>query len=247
MQDDFSGDSTRDYRRSHLAKGADYDQALETAAFDAYMARIEREMLMRIVPQLFPGRIPRYLDFACGTGRIAQTLAPMADFSIGVDISASMVAQARQKCPEMEFVVCDPTAERLAVEPVHLLTAFRFFGNAQQELRRAALRTMHDLLLPHGYLIVNNHRNPWSVHNLLLRAQGGTDGSDLTPGRLKHLLSEAGFRLIRIYGIGFWVVRHALRRPETLSSAWARRLESLSAVPGLGNFCPDMLVVAERM
>ena len=244
---DSSPESTTDYRTSHLARGADYDDALAAAPFDAYMARIERELLLQIVPGLFPGGVPRYLDFACGTGRVTETIAPLSDVSVGVDVSASMLARAKEKCPRARFVRHDVTRSPLQLEAFDLVSSFRFLGNAQPELRTAALRAIHGLLAPEGYLIVNNHRNPSSLHNVLLRLRGQTDGSDLTLRALDGLMSDIGFEVVRAYGIGLWVVRHTLHRRAVLDGRWAPRLEPVSRARGLARLCPDMIVVARRV
>jgi len=236
-----------DYRRSHLEKGVDYDRDLGQPGFDAYMADREREILVRIVPRLFPNRIPRYLDFACGTGRITQLLEPMAEVSFGIDISDRMIAEARGKCRRTVFVVGDPTQEPPAIEPVHLVSAFRFFANAQDELRRSALRAIHALLVSRGFLIINNHRNAWSVHSLLMGCKGERDGSSLSHWRLNRLLAECGFGILRTHGIGFWVVRHRLRMPHVLNSRAAKLLEPFSRVRVVGPFCPDAVIVARKL
>ena len=58
-----------DYRSSHLQKsGEDYDRELERGDFDTYMAVHEAELLESIVKRLYPRGVPRYLDFACGSG-----------------------------------------------------------------------------------------------------------------------------------------------------------------------------------
>ena len=256
MKDDFGAprwfngrvaQSAPDYRSSHLAKGANYDRDLGAVPFDAYMAERERELLRRIVPRLFGGRrAPRYLDFACGTGRITATVAPMADASYGIDIAESMLAEARRKCPATEFHVVDVTREPPPIEPVDLATAFRFVGNAQDELRRAALGVLSRLVRPGGYVILNNHRNHRSIHNMLMRLRGEDDGSDLTHAALTRLLAEAGFRIVVTYGIGAWVIRHTLRRDRVLRSRLARILESLSRLPRIAPVCPDFVVVARR-
>ena len=89
MQD---ADHADDYRRSHLQKGSDYDAALATTPFDRYMARQEARMAQAVVDRLFPKGVPRYLDFACGTGRIISLLEGRADKVYGVDVSPTMLA-----------------------------------------------------------------------------------------------------------------------------------------------------------
>ena len=88
-----------DYRDSHLAKGDTYDGTIAAQPFDAYMAKCEAEYLRDVVPRLTGGR-GRYLDFACGTGRITAIVPPRLNGSLGGDISASLVGDAGPKCPD---------------------------------------------------------------------------------------------------------------------------------------------------
>jgi SAM-dependent methyltransferase len=239
--------SISDYRTSHLQRGADYDRNLSSGNFDSYMADREREILSELVPRLYPRGIPRYLDFACGTGRITQILEPMAVRSFGVDVSQEMLQQAREKCPRSTFLLRDLTREEPPSEPFDLISAFRFFGNAQDELRRSALRAMNRMLGDGGHLLLNNHRNPRAIRNLLLRARGIDPGMDLSHAKLTRLLEEAGFRVVWTRGVGLWVVRDRDQRPEILASRTARRLEGVSRVRPLRAFCPDLVMLAQKV
>jgi SAM-dependent methyltransferase len=235
------------YRISHLAKGADYDVALARDPLDAYMARRERELLLTVLTRLYPGGLRRSLDFACGTGRIAQLLDGIATQPFAVDVSETMLAEATGKCPRTKFFIQDITETPLPIEPVDLVTAFRFFGNAEDELRTNALQAIWRCLAPGGYLVLNNHRNPWSVPALLLRATGERGPLDLHYWKLKHLLRRTGFRVRRTYGLGGWIYRAKLLRPDVLNSRWADAFEQVSRLKLAGPWCPDAVIVAQRM
>ena len=86
-----------DYRASHLAKGGQYDASLAESPFDAYMSAWERKHLPNLLRRFYPAGPQRYLDFACGTGRITEQVAPLAKQSTGVDISPTMIEEARKK------------------------------------------------------------------------------------------------------------------------------------------------------
>jgi len=103
--------SSPDYRHSHLHKGAEYDAALANDPIDAFLAVRERALLLRALERLFPQGLSRYLDFACGTGRITEIVAPFALRSYGVDVSETMLAQAPAKCPHTTFLLRDMTRE----------------------------------------------------------------------------------------------------------------------------------------
>ena len=236
-----------DYRQSHLQKGSDYDENLAADPFSAYMTRLEGEILQQIFQARFDGRVPRYLDFACGTGRILSQFEEQADLSYGVDVSENMVEQARRKCAKTTFFLVDLTKEQLDIPAVDLITAFRFFGNAQDELRVNVLAALNRHLAPGGLLVINNHRNPGAIQAILNRLTGGTDTMDLTYWKLRRLLRGAGFRLERAYGIGWWLLRYGLNSPETLNSGVGRLLEPVSRLGIMAPICPDAVLVARKI
>jgi len=138
------------YRRSHLARGDAYDANLASSPFDDYLSRAEAHYLGRLLGTVLPARINRYLDFACGTGRITRQLESRADESFGVDISPSMLRIARTRCRFTEFVHADLTdfaRQTHELSGFDVVTAFRFFGNAEPALRRLA-GTLLAVVLP---------------------------------------------------------------------------------------------------
>src|SRR5438132_11775006 len=205
VRQDSAETTHSDYRESHLLKGDRYDAQLAADPLDAYMDDREREILQQMAPRLFPAGVERYLDFACGTGRISSIIAPFCKEAIGVDIAATMIAQARRRCPTMCFIEADLTRERSALGQFDLITAFRFLGNAQDELRRSALAAIPALLKDGGYFVLNNHRNPLSTLALAERLTGVAPGTDLTHAKLKRLLRAAGFAIVSSRGVGAWI------------------------------------------
>jgi predicted TPR repeat methyltransferase len=235
-----------DYRRSHLEKGKDYDDDLARGDFDTYMTLRERELVARIVRRRFPRGVGRYLDFACGTGRITQTVESLAAESYGVDVSEAMLEVARRKCRRTTFIRADLTAGALSLPPFDLITAFRFFGNAQEPLRAAVLATFRDLLVPGGLVILNNHVNSRSLHRRLLRMRGRDHAPGLAVRDLRRLLSAGGFEVVRMYGIGLWMARYRWDVPAVVRSRIVRAVEPLSRLPGVTSLCPDVVIVARR-
>jgi ubiquinone/menaquinone biosynthesis C-methylase UbiE len=238
-------DSDEDYRRSHLARGETYDQFLASTPFDAYMAQRERIFLNEAVPSLFPADRPRYLDFACGTGRITSAVAPLCADSVGVDISQSMLEQARVKCPGVRFVHADLTQDRSDLGDFDLVTAFRFFGNAQPSLREAALGAVRSILRPGGYLVINSHRNPHSVASLLHVATGVRERTDLHYFKLRSLLRRHGFSIVRVLPIGVWMYRARLQATAS-DSPRAEKFERLFRSPLFAPIAPDVVMVARK-
>ena len=86
-----------------------------------------------------------------------------------------------------------------------LVTSFRFFGNAQQELRMAVLLALHRLLRPKAYLSINSHRNPHSIVEIFNSATGGRNQSmDLHYFKLKRLPQASGFAIVHRRPIGVY-------------------------------------------
>jgi SAM-dependent methyltransferase len=245
IETDSSAPAPADYRDSHRQRGDTYDARLADNPFDAYMARWEAWWLPRIVRGLYPGGVPRYLDFACGTGRITQVVAPLAHEAVGVDIAPSMLAAARARCPSVRFVQADLTREAVDLGEFDLATSFRFFGNAQDELRGAALHAIAQRLRPRAHLVINSHRNPWAVQALLHRASGGEHGMDLHHAKLTRLLRAHGFAVVARHPIGFWLYRSRMLADPAIVDAPAPRERRFSAA-ALAAFAPDAIVVARK-
>jgi ubiquinone/menaquinone biosynthesis C-methylase UbiE len=238
---------TEDYRDSHKVKGDHYDQTIGSAPLDTYMDKWEGHHLARALGRFFPTGIPRYLDFACGTGRITERVAPSARESVGVDISESMLAVARRKCPKTRFVCADLTRDDVDLGLFDLVTSFRFFGNAQDELRSSVLASINRRLRPSGYLIINSHRNPRSLLGISTRSTPEGAAMDLTRAKLGKLLGRHGFEIVSERPIGFWIYRFKLTTAETLESARADKLERAFQHSWLARFSPDALIVARKI
>ena len=152
------------YRESHLQKGADYHETFLSMPHRAMVWSLERRLLRRIVRKQFPIYPPSHLDFACGTGRLLELLSPLTASSTGVDISASMLDVAHDTLTGVELVEADITRDDcLGSRRFDLITAFRFFPNAEPLLRRDALTVLVRHLEPKGILIFNNYLNRGSL------------------------------------------------------------------------------------
>ena len=224
--------SDTDYRSSHLQKGAHYDATLAATPFDAYMSAWERKLVPQIVHKFFPQGPSRYLDFACGTGRLTELIAPMAAQSTAVDISPSMIEEARRKCPRTSFHLGDITNDDPDLGSFDLVSSFRFFGNAQPDLRKAALRAISKRVERGGYLLINSHRNPRALYVRVQRVTGGdAGGMDLHLAKLRALLSSHGFEIVHLKPIGAWMYRWRIM--ETTRADDARAQQKIGRVERL--------------
>lgn len=180
-----------------------------------------------------------YLDFACGTGRVISHLQAAVGRSVGVDISAEMLHVARKKVPRARFLQMDVTAPGSVLPGrFDLITAFRFFLNAQPALREAALEKLAGALAPGGRLVINvqanvpSHR---SVRRLVTQAtMRRPDHAWLTRAQVAALLLRFGLVVEEEHGYDFLsgLALPLLGRPRLLN--WETRLSRTARINRLG-------------
>ena len=198
-----------DYRRSHTdaSKPKEYDPQFWTPGTTSHLFwEIEQMLLTEIICAATP-RPERALDFACGTGRVLSFLEKQIPETVGVDISAEMLSMAKQRCRHSRILQGDLTTNPyLLRKKFDLVTAFRFFLNAQPELRQSAVETIARLLKPKGLLVANFHLNPHSLTGSYLRFRHwlrGTRRAMVSPKDAEKMLRNGGFEIVGIRGYGY--------------------------------------------
>jgi SAM-dependent methyltransferase len=163
----------RSYRQSHL--GADKARSYDEDLWDLRAAKgldwlVEQQLLADVLRVAVPPGARSAADFACGTGRILEFLGRHFPSPVGIDISPGMLALARARCPRAVLILGDvTTTPDLAPGPFDLITAFRFFLNAEPSLRSQVLAWMGKSLRPGGVVVANFHLNPVSLRGTYLR------------------------------------------------------------------------------
>jgi predicted TPR repeat methyltransferase len=196
------------YVQSHTqpGKGKQYETMYETDPWHRYLWSREQVVLGRILDDLFGDRPIDLLDFACGTGRIAGALESRVRSAIGVDVSASMLEVARTKLKRTTLVEGNLIAGPLfPSRTFNLITAFRFFVNAEPSLRTAALKALAPYLAPDGFLLFNNHQNLGSAYiqvtKLYARVKRFTFANTLSIDECEELMDGAGLEIVRVYPV----------------------------------------------
>lgn len=155
------------YRESHKEKGEDYHLILQNNRLSSTFWEIEKSYIVKIINNYFNGRVDSYLDFACGTGRVTQFVKQFSKHTLGVDISASMLKCAINNSPDVTFIEGDLTQENIVGDKkFNLITAFRFFPNAEPKLRDEVMTRLVEHLNSDGLIIFNNHLNRSSLRQL---------------------------------------------------------------------------------
>lgn len=226
---------TQSYRESHKGKGVDYDDSFQTEPYRAMLWRIEQTVLDRLVTELFPKGVGDYLDFACGTGRLLRFLGQKAQSISGVDISENMLEVARRNCPQAKLTCGDLTRESLLGERrFDLISAFRFFPNAEDELRRDAMDALVKHLSPSGFLIFNNHTSPTGLSRRIAAGLGRSSQSAgyrlMAREEAASLVTGAGLQIVREIPIASLpMTEHHLLRPLAFFESIERVLTRVPA------------------
>lgn len=195
---------THQYSNTHLhkGKGFSYHQAFSKYPGRKMIWELEQETLRIIVKKL--GLIGCHLDFAGGTGRIAGVIEDYCDEQFILDISSEMLTIARENLSKAKIICADfnENPSELGQNKFDVITAFRFFPNAEPELREAAMEFISSKLKEEGLLICNNHRNFWSIPYFIRRLtySGGSVG--MSNNEIVSLANQYGLKLNQVYSMG---------------------------------------------
>jgi SAM-dependent methyltransferase len=225
------------------------DKIYSPDSYHTFIWDLQRPFLLQAVSRVTSGRgAVRYLDFACGTGRIIAVVEPLVNDATGLDFSPEMLAHARPKVSRAVLKHGDILTDADVVDHDYdLITAFRFFLNTEPEMRLPIMATLARRLAgPESRLIFNVHGNRWSAYQStslwnLFRARARKN--TMSFGDVRRLLDACGLEIESWYGFGVTPKRlHQTRLAPLMRrvDAWASRC------PGLRRVSQDMLFVCRK-
>ena len=236
----------KSYTDSHKkqGKGAGYDEHYGADRWRRFLWSQEQRALKDFASTCLKGKEIHLLDFACGTGRVCEFFEPYVETAVGIDVSPSMLEIARQKLEKTQIIEADITKDAavLAGRKFNLITAFRFFLNAEPELRTSALKTLVPLLDDDGYFVFNNHRNSTSPLVRFKYQRSHNKRNFMSMPQMCDLMHQFGLEVIKIYPIGFLPLPK-IKLPPFINNAIdniARRFTSLE------NFSESPIAVCRR-
>lgn len=186
------------YSFSHLGDnyGEKYEKLYAKGSIEYFIREKEEKAILQI---LFDKDIKSCLDFACGTGLITKLLTEIVSQVIAVDVSSEMISVAKKKGIKAKFILGDAVNDRsLITEQFDLITCFRFFLNAEHELRISVMQLFYEKLDKEGILIINNHGNKYSMRlfvNLYHYLKTGVYRRELSSAEIYKLAKSSGFRV----------------------------------------------------
>ena len=196
-----------DYRTSHLAADCAerFDSHYVYGRGQLYWRAFERPYLERLFARLGREQPGRYLDFACGTGRVLALGAPYFGESVGIDVSPVMLAEARRRASNAQLILADVLQSPPDVGVFNVISLFRFILSAEASLRDGVLQWLRSVIAPAGTLVVNNHLNRRSAAGVGHRIRHGWRGESWTSPDdrdMQAMLGRAGFTIRERFGFG---------------------------------------------
>ena len=169
------------------------------ACWNSYSRRSSSNYYHRRLTEIYQFLIPpgqRVLELGCGEGDLIASLKPST--GIGVDFSPEMIARARNRHPELEFLLQD-------VHELDLPRAFDYIiiSDLVNELWdvEAVFERMARVSGPQTRIVMNTYSRLWEIPLALVRRIGLANPTIaqnwLTPQDLENMLYLSGFEMIR--------------------------------------------------
>jgi SAM-dependent methyltransferase len=196
------------YTKSHSdpGYGVKYEETYSNGYYFYLWKYVEKPIVEKIFTKLKEFKITSCLDIACGTGRILSVEEEYFSETFGIDISEPMLFYAKKKCIQSSLVRADITKVPFK-NKFDLITAFRFYLNADYGLRKMTLNSIHQLLNKNGLFILNIHVNASSARGkyymLRNKMQSKKTANVVKYEDMVSDLKKNGFSVIDTYWYGY--------------------------------------------
>lgn len=252
MRSERSATSAADspYAQAHFVGGVAerYDVAYRPSGYDYMVWDWQRPHVRRLLESVLKrnGRL-KYLDFACGTGRIISAVEDLATEAVGIDISPLMLGLAAQRALS-PLVSGDVLAEPAIVDrDFDVITAFRFFLNTEPAMRLAVMRDLaHRLRDDSALLIFNIHgsrRSVLALTSFYRQLRGWPPLGVMSPGEVRALVAACGLEIVSVSAWG--VLPRRLYRSR-LGRVIGRVDRMASGLPAVASIGQDLIFVCRR-
>jgi predicted TPR repeat methyltransferase len=163
----------------------------------------------------------------------------------GVDLSESMLNECRKKLPKAELIQADITRDDVLGDiKFDLITAFRFFPNAQASLRSEAIKSLTRHLKSDGLLVFNNHRNKsstlFSLAKIIKKNVPTMSNIDV-----EQLVASAGLKILKVFPVG--ALPGYDNHPVILPLSIHKIADEFTNLLGAGRiFCQNIIYICQK-
>jgi len=157
-----------------------------------------------------------------------------------------MMEVARNVAPSAELIEADLTQQDvLADREFDLITAFRFFPNAEPKLRLAVFQVLARHLAPHGIFVFNNHKNRNSLRRRISRLLGREVArGTMTHADVEALVAAGNLRILEVIPLASLPLSEKRRLlPISVAESLERRF---SGQPRLAGLAQNLIYVCAR-
>lgn len=197
------------YAEQHFVDGVAeaYETDYHPSSYHTAIWALQRPFLREVLRSVRArsGRL-KYLDFACGTGRIISGVEDVATESIGTDISTLMLSHAARRTSSplrCGDILRSPT---LVDHDYDAITAFRFFLGTDAETRLPVMRDLAGRLRGvESRLIFNipwNSRSALALTDAYRRVRGWPAFMTISRADIRRLTADAGLDIVATRGFG---------------------------------------------
>jgi SAM-dependent methyltransferase len=136
-------------------------------------------------------------DLGCGPGHIGAYLAKRGVRTVGIDLSTSMVAEARRAFPSLAFAQGDMTSLDQTDGTFTGMACFYALIHLPRPIVPVALREMSRTLAHGGHLLLAAHGGVGSLHaDVMLEQPVSLDATLFELEELIDLVERAGFTIL---------------------------------------------------
>lgn len=242
--------ATGRYAQMHFVSGVaeQYERVYGQETYDTLIWKSELPFVRRVLEEVRArrGRL-KYLDFACGTGRIIGSVEDLATESVGLDISPLMLAKATAHVrSELRSgdLLADPT---VVDDDYDVITAFRFYLNTEPDVRLPIMRELASRLQDGDARLVfnihGNRRSILSLTTLYRRLRGWPPLTLMSPPEVRRLVAAAGLEIVRTRRFGLLPRRLYRTRFRGLAAALDRAGDRMAVLNAFGQ---DAVYVCAR-
>jgi SAM-dependent methyltransferase len=183
----------------------------------------------------------RVLDAGCGVGSLMSLVAPMVDCVVGVDLSESNLAVARERFHGMPHVRCvrrdlDESLSDLRTERFDTIAMLDVLEHVDDDV--GLLRRLHEVMEIRGHLLIKVPGCRWLFGSV---DEASGHFRRYTPRDLRQKVEAAGWRVLSVGYMNlagvvpYWIKSVVLRRRTNFSRTFsARQLAGIRrAIPWL--------------